>query len=158
MESIIQALKGKTENVSTYVVCKQDPRCSVDSLMEHINADFPPKEKEKNFNVVYVYLLSDATFEYPTGKSSVLYIGRCEGEKYKDKKNLGYRFKHCKEGKDSKRNICLWRYYEKGAVLTLKIFDLKRDFSNATVEKELRYAFLEKHHALPIADGASYKK
>lgn len=128
------------------------------NLTKNINKDFPPNDKEK-FNILYIYYLADQTFKYPNNSSNVLYIGHTVGELNNGEKKLGFRFKHCLNGKDNKQNICLSNYYKKAYMIGLDVFDLSKTKQKATVyEKKLRYKFLNQYGALPIADGANYKK
>ena len=129
----------------------------IKAVINKIEKDFPSCTSSK-FNVVYCYSLSTGTFDYPNGKSNVLYIGHTEGELKKSKISLSFRFVHCKEGHDCKSNICLRHYYKAQIPLTLEIYVLPNTRPAQKVEAKLRWQFLEKYAALPIADGASYKK
>lgn len=148
-------LNDKTEKIRLYFLNKVNLEYSVEKLREKINTDFP--RQNKKFNVVYFYSIVNQEIEYPNGKSSILYIGKTEGELYRGKKDLGYRFNHCKEGRDSKSNLCLRHYYQTGLTLSLTIFLLKDAFLFHDVEQELRREFLKRYCAFPLADGASYK-
>lgn len=155
MKIISSLLNDKIKKSCSYFISNSDPSLSVDKLYKKINSDFP--QQEKRFNVVYFYSIVNQEIDYPNGKSSILYIGKTEGEMHHGKKDLGYRFKHCKEGRDSKSNLCLRYYYQKGRTLLLTIFLLEDSFSFHQVEQELRREFLKTYCAFPMADGASYK-
>lgn len=156
MNAFFAQLKSKIEAEKSYVISKHMQDFSVDNLAKRINKDFPCQENE--FNVLYCYSLINSEFLYPNGNSPILYIGQSAGEKHHKKKDLGFRFKHCKEGSDNKINVCLSNYYQKGTVLLLEIFSLKKGFDSKAEEKELRKEFLKQYKSYPIADGASYKK
>lgn len=140
----------------SYRILKNSEEFDLSKLEGYINKDFPPigSEKERIY-VVYCYSLVKKLFTYPNGESKVLYIGSTASEKNGGKYKLSYRFKHCKEGKDDKSNICLRHYYEQGAELLLEIYVVEPN-TERQKEKSLRKEFLEVYKAFPIADGASY--
>lgn len=146
--------------LTEYEINKKSSATSLDSLEERIDEKISPRYDGREFNVVYCYLLKNDLYSYPNGESNILYIGSTIGELMKSKKrSLSYRFKHCKEGKDNKSNLCLRFFYEHGDVLILKIFNLeKTKYSCREKERELRRLFTQTYAARPIADGASYKK
>ncbi|MDD4531000.1 MAG: hypothetical protein PHO80_05640 [Candidatus Gracilibacteria bacterium] len=148
----------KKKPYKTYTIDVNNDKNLAKNLTKNINKDFPPNDKEK-FNILYIYYLADQTFKYPNNSSNVLYIGNSVGELNNGKTNLGFRFKHCLDGHDSKQNICLSNYYKKAYIIGLDVFDLSKTKQRAAEEeKKLRYKFLNQYGALPIADGANYKK
>ena len=116
-----------------------------------------PKGQEDKFNVVYVYSLINEKYQYPKGKSNILYIGHTRGQIHNGKDSLGFRFRHCCLGDDNKQNVTLMEYvHTLCKALLLEIYIIKDDC--AIVESNKRYEFLMKFGSLPIADGASYNK
>ena len=132
----------------------------LNAVIKEIEKDFPSKPVSSNtrFNVVYCYSLLKDEFPYPNGKSNVLYIGRTMGQKKGQEISLSFRFVHCKDGKDCKSNMCLRYYYKNKVPLLLEIYELPTNTTAQVAEGCLRKAFVNLHSALPIADGASYKK
>ena len=124
-------------------------------IESEIDNKFPNKIGNQGSGLLYVYYYADLTYKYPDGESNVLYIGHTCGQQKNGKISLGFRFKHLKAGKDNKQNITLSAVYDKNAVLGLDIFMIE---NCAEEERKLRYKFLQKYKALPIADGAAYKK
>ena len=143
-----------TIDCKTYNLIK-DTSDDINSLEKRINNDFAPRSSSSTFNVIYCYYFIEKKFSYPNGDSNILYIGESEGEKHQSSKSLGFRFAHCKQGTDNKINICLRHYYECGEKLAIDIYDLPLSLCRKAEELKLRKNFLEKYHAMPIADGAS---
>lgn len=120
-----------------------------------IDNKFPNKIGKQGSGLVYVYYYTDLTYKYPDDESNVLYIRHTCGQQKNGKSSFGFRFKHLKAGKDNKQNITLSAIYDKNIVLGLDVFMIE---NCADEEKKLRYKFLQRYKALPIADGAAYKK
>lgn len=156
MKSFLERLKEKTKKKKSYIINKDIESLSVDTLFKRIREDFP--SQSSNFNVLYVYSLVNCNFAYPNGESPIIYIGETEGELYKKKKDLAFRFSHCKDGKDNKINCCLRYYYQKGMALQLDIYLLDDESDIKKEEKLFRKQFLDIYKAYPIADGATNKK
>lgn len=157
MNDYISPLQLGCTKTKTYEIQGDGTDRPLKTVITKIEKDFPSCTNSK-FNVVYYYSLSTGTFDYPNGKSNVLYIGYTEGELKKSKTSLSFRFVHCKDGHDCKSNICLRHYYKTQIPLTLEIYVLPSTRPAQKIEAKLRRQFLEKYAALPIADGASYKK
>jgi len=148
-------IKDKS-SIGLFIVSKGSKEHNNKSLKDRINKLFPPKEKTERFNIIYVYSLQESSFKYPNDESNVLYIGQTEEQQHKGKKDLGFRFMHCKNGEDNKQNICLSQYYDSGETLVLELYEASDKTSDE--EARYRYDFLNKYGALPIAEGASYNK
>ena len=162
-------LSNKIELKKSYKIHPdKDGYCSVDDLEKRIDQDFPAIDCNLCFNVVYFYSLQgNSGYNYPNGTSSIIYIGHSVGQKKNgtNQRFLGYRFKHCKEGKDCKSNETLRYYYkrlekENDEYINLNIYQKAIEDKNTVleIEQQARRAFLKKYKAYPIADGASYKK
>lgn len=139
---------------SLTILIQKGTEIDADTLEEHVRNKFSDKESGK-FSLVYVYYYADKEYQYPEGKSNVLYIGKTIGQKKDKKISAAYRFKHLKGGSDYKQNITLSAIYNQKDVIGLDIFEVE---DCGEVEKKWRYSFLNKFKALPIADGAAYSK
>lgn len=128
------------------------------NLEFRINEDFPIKPQNEFFNVIYIYYLKDMKINYPLGESNVLYIGESNGEKIKDMRSLGFRFKHCLNGNDKKQNISLSKIYNDRKNIGLDIIVVGDSIASKDIEKEYQNKFLNKYGAYPISTGASYSK
>ena len=144
----------------SYVICDDDKNFNLDALKKAIDKDFPPLERKNNrrYKVIYCYSLIEGVFQYPAKASNVLYIGKSRSEITNNKISLSYRFKHCKDGNDSKSNYCLRYYYKNKIPLLLEIYEIGNRGCIDKIESKLRNAFIRDFSSYPIADGASFKK